>query len=63
MRRIVVGSDFHCGRRNDTDAAVLEQLAREAGIAVEIVSPRSSFSFLPFTFMRGAHVKPAGGVH
>jgi FAD synthase len=39
MRRIVVGSDFHCGYRNDTDAAVLERLAREAGIACEIVLP------------------------
>jgi FAD synthase len=39
MRRIVVGSDFHCGYRNDTDATALEQLALENGIAVEIVPP------------------------
>jgi riboflavin kinase/FMN adenylyltransferase len=39
MRHVVVGSDFHCGYRNDTDAATLKQFAMEAGITAEIVPP------------------------
>jgi riboflavin kinase/FMN adenylyltransferase len=59
MRRIVVGSDFHCGRRNDTDAAALERLAQEAGIAVEIVPPVMEGT-LPVSSSRIRHAIASG---
>jgi riboflavin kinase/FMN adenylyltransferase len=39
MRYIVVGADFHCGYRNDTDAAAIKRLARASGIEAEVLPP------------------------
>ncbi|MDR0663185.1 MAG: FAD synthetase family protein [Spirochaetaceae bacterium] len=39
MRYIVVGADFHCGYRNDTDAAAIKRLARASGIEAEVALP------------------------
>jgi riboflavin kinase/FMN adenylyltransferase len=36
---LAVGADFHCGRRLDTDAAALKNMAGRAGIRTEIIPP------------------------
>jgi FAD synthase len=59
MRYIVVGPDFHCGYRNDTDAAEVERLAREAGIAAEI-SPPVMEGGLPVSSSRIRHALASG---
>jgi riboflavin kinase/FMN adenylyltransferase len=36
---LAVGTDFHCGRHLDTDAAALKNMAGRAGIRTEIIPP------------------------
>lgn len=59
MRYCVVGADFHCGYRNDTDAAALARLSADAGIRAEIVPPVTEGG-LPVSSSRIRHAIAAG---
>ncbi|MDR2344193.1 MAG: FAD synthetase family protein [Spirochaetaceae bacterium] len=59
MRHIVLGSDFHCGYRNDTDAAAIKQLAAPAGITVEVLPPVMEGG-LPVSSSRIRHALASG---
>jgi FAD synthase len=59
MRYIVVGADFHCGYRNDTDAAAIKQLAVAAGITAEVLAPVMEGG-LPVSSSRIRHALASG---
>jgi riboflavin kinase/FMN adenylyltransferase len=59
MRRIVVGADFHCGYRNDTDAAAIKRLAEGSGITANIVTPVMEGG-LPVSSSRIRHALASG---
>jgi riboflavin kinase/FMN adenylyltransferase len=59
MRYIVVGANFHCGYRNDTDAAAIKRLAKAAGIKAEVVPPVMEDG-LPVSSSRIRHALSAG---
>ena len=59
MRYIVVGPDFHCGYRNDTDAAAIKQFAAAAGISVEVAPPKMEGG-LPVSSSRIRHALASG---
>ena len=59
MRCIVIGSDFHCGYRNDTDAAAIKRFAAASGISVEVVPPVMEDGF-PVSSSRIRHALASG---
>jgi riboflavin kinase/FMN adenylyltransferase len=59
IRYIVIGSDFHCGYRNDTDATAIRQLAVASGISVEVVPPVMEGG-LPISSSRIRHALASG---
>ncbi|MDR2658901.1 MAG: FAD synthetase family protein [Spirochaetaceae bacterium] len=59
MRYIVVGADFHCGYRNDTDAAAIRRFAEESGISAGIVPPVMEGG-LPVSSSRIRHALASG---
>ena len=59
MRYIVVGSDFHCGYRSDTDATAIKQFAAVSGIVAEVVPPVMEDG-LPVSSSRIRHALASG---
>jgi riboflavin kinase/FMN adenylyltransferase len=59
LRFLVVGADFHCGYRNDTDAAAIKKLLAASGIGTEIVPPVMEGG-LPVSSSRIRHALAAG---
>jgi riboflavin kinase/FMN adenylyltransferase len=59
MRHIVVGADFHCGYRNDTDAAAVKRFAEESGIST-VIAPPVMDSGLPVSSSRIRHALALG---
>jgi riboflavin kinase/FMN adenylyltransferase len=59
MRHLVVGADFHCGYRNDTDAAAIKRFAEGAGIVAGIVKPVMEGG-LPVSSSRIRHALASG---
>jgi riboflavin kinase/FMN adenylyltransferase len=45
MRYLVVGSDFRCGYRLDTDALLLKRINGEYGVETEVVPPKLKGAF------------------
>jgi FAD synthase len=59
MRYIVVGADFHCGYRNDTDAAAVKRFAGACGIEAEVLPPVMEGG-LPVSSSRIRHALASG---
>lgn len=59
MRYIVIGSDFHCGYRNDTDAVAVKRLASAMGITAEVLPPVMEDG-LPVSSSRIRHALASG---
>jgi FAD synthase len=59
MRYIVVGPDFHCGYRSDTDAEAIKQLAVKSDFTAEIAPPVMEGG-LPVSSSRIRHALASG---